>query len=435
MDMSWGLLGPAVIANERRVRTLGLGAVVRRFNERTVPGIGGVWYGKQLLIAALGIQVATQARDAGIRVSNVECANAIEALACWLALKRQHHAPEARLRGSTKLPTDHHMDFKSVRRKSFYVSQPMRVGTTLALPSLGLVRADSQRFNAYELTREGEAVLNAAFSDYRPFNNELVAHLLAWVKGRDAGLTSSMLADALSPCTPMAARAGEALRARLICGAATEDVEDTQRRRAALAWVELARLEPTAWRWEACPAQITPQHWTDMQTGAKLFATRDAALRVLNALETQVSGTSNEVLSLRSTPSIQLAAAISLLRVNAKSFLEMTHVDREAESFCRECVQDSDANLLKCLVERDGRVLRLSGTDVRPGSAFRRNPTPTGQNSGTDDNQGPQPSGSDPLAWPQDISHRIQNLYLLNLDLNGELEDWLHHGETQGAAA
>jgi len=49
--ISWGLLGPETLAGERRTRTLGLGATVRSFNDLAVPGLGGVWFGKELLLA------------------------------------------------------------------------------------------------------------------------------------------------------------------------------------------------------------------------------------------------------------------------------------------------------------------------------------------------------------------------------------------------
>ena len=87
IEGAWGLLGPEFLPNARRTRTLGLGASVRRFNDLAVPGLGGVWYGKQLLLATLGVAVAEAARSQGVKVQNIEVANAIEALACWLALK------------------------------------------------------------------------------------------------------------------------------------------------------------------------------------------------------------------------------------------------------------------------------------------------------------------------------------------------------------
>lgn len=57
-DAIWGLLGPEFLPNARRTRTLGLGVSVRLFNDLAVPGLGGVWYGKQLLLTTLGVAVA-----------------------------------------------------------------------------------------------------------------------------------------------------------------------------------------------------------------------------------------------------------------------------------------------------------------------------------------------------------------------------------------
>lgn len=59
-------------------------SAVRDLHERAVPGLGGVRFGKQLFLAALGVAVAERARECRVQVSNIEVANAIEALACWL---------------------------------------------------------------------------------------------------------------------------------------------------------------------------------------------------------------------------------------------------------------------------------------------------------------------------------------------------------------
>jgi len=65
--ISWGLLGPETLASERRTRTLGLGATVRAFNDLAVPGLGGVWFGKELLLATLGVAIAERIRNSGTR--------------------------------------------------------------------------------------------------------------------------------------------------------------------------------------------------------------------------------------------------------------------------------------------------------------------------------------------------------------------------------
>ena len=148
LNSSWGLLGPEFLPNARRTRTLGLGASVRRFNDLAVPGLGGVWYGKQLLLATLGVAVAENARSRGAKVQNIEMANSIEALACWLAFKSNGWNSDARLRGNTKFQGKDDFSFRRVRQRNFYVTQPMRMTTVQALPALGFVESDGARFNA-----------------------------------------------------------------------------------------------------------------------------------------------------------------------------------------------------------------------------------------------------------------------------------------------
>ncbi len=77
--------------------------------------------------------------------------------------------------------------------------------------------------------------------------------------------------------------------------------------------------------------------------------------------------------------------------------------------------------VLQRLLLRDGRVLRAVGSEVRPGPAFRRQAPPEGGEEvdvlAADVEGGAPPSGG---SWPPDVSYRVHNLYLLNMDLNGE---------------
>ena len=162
IEGAWGLLGPEFLPNTRRNRTLGLGASVRRFNDLAVPGLGGVWYGKQLLLATLGVAVAEAARSQGVKVQNIEVANAIEALACWLAFKSNGSSSDSRLRGNTKLQGKDNFSFRRVRQRNFYVTQPMRMATVQALPALGFVESDSARFNAFCCAEGGSNFIEQA---------------------------------------------------------------------------------------------------------------------------------------------------------------------------------------------------------------------------------------------------------------------------------
>ena len=90
-------------------------------------------------------------------------------------------------------------------------------------------------------------------------------------------------------------------------------------------------------------------------------------------------------------------------------------------SFALSAAQSSPGAVIDALVQRDGRVLRLSDGYVRPGAAFRRSRAST------------RPTNSWRVCQPNLMSAlwgvgrrtcrpALRNLYLLNLDLHGELE-------------
>ncbi len=93
--------------------------------------------------------------------------------------------------------------------------------------------------------------------------------------------------------------------------------------------------------------------------------------------------------------------------------------------FCGECTEQVDARLLERLLLREGHVLRQRGRDIVPGVAFRGDPA-----SPSDDARSPEEDGAEAevgqlIPVPEGISHRVRNLFLLNLDLQGELGKWL----------
>jgi len=119
--IAWGLLGPGMLSTARRTRTLGLGTTVRAFNDQAVPGLGGVWFGKQLLLATLGVAVAERARNSGKSAQNIQVTNAVEALACWLGLDSKRWERDPRVRGALKFAgsKDVSLSFATVSKRSF----------------------------------------------------------------------------------------------------------------------------------------------------------------------------------------------------------------------------------------------------------------------------------------------------------------------------
>lgn len=234
---------------------------MRLFNELAVPGIGGVWFGKQLLLATLGIRIAEQAQLHGKEVGKIEAANAVEALACWLAFDAGKWERDPRLRGSTKMQGKVDLSFQAVRQRSFYVTQPMRMRTVQALPDLGFVATDSSRFSAFACSQAGKDFVDAACDGFSPFNRSVIDHLVRWVVFKEVRVKS--LHDALSPVTSLPQRARDLLMERLLQGGDRESSEHKQRRRDALAWVESQRKTGIGHTsWSSAPPEISSDaHW------------------------------------------------------------------------------------------------------------------------------------------------------------------------------
>lgn len=420
--MTWGLLGPEKIEGTRRARTLGVAAAVREFNDLAVPGLGGVWFGKQLVLATLGVLLAEQA--VGKRISNITMANAVEALACGLSLRKVKDGgqlQDARLRGTTKLRRKTDFSFKTVRRTGFYVTQPMRMATVQTLPALGLVTSEASRFNAFSCTEQGEALIDAALG------KKLVNTLNQWVSGTDRDYGND-LRNALSPLVPMPDAAKELILAQLRQGSPHEDASSKARRRAALDWVESLREGDTTYPdWDVKPPKLDPVHWNDLQAGALFFSTRDTAISLLDAVETHIARQTVQTLCLAEPVPQHLANQIDQLRERARAYLALGHAQKEAKIFCSDCLDGDNARVLFKLVERDCRVLQARTRYVVPGPAFKAQSelVPTTDADIQPDTSVPREASDETRRWPEGISVRVNNLFMLNADLHDDMSRWM----------
>jgi hypothetical protein len=417
MNFVWGLLGPETLSSARRTRTLGLASVVRYFNDRAVPGLGGVWYGKQVMLALLGVVVAERAKQQNpkFNASNIQVANAIEALACWSAFKN-NSASDPRLRGREKLSGKQAKDFvfTSARKPGFYLTQPMRMQTVQPLPALGFVTATGERFNSFTPTQEGLKFVEAACEGYRPYNRDVVSHLMKWVLGQDNGVNTDELSNALSPLEAMPDEARRLLRERLKQG-------NTERHNA-LAWIEALKggQAKTASGELQRPTQIGETHWRDIQAGALFLPLHDLAVATLDAVEDGMG----QDCSLENGAE-KAKAQLQALKDASQKFLDFKYTGRQdALDFCGQCVAEP-VNALCALVQRDETVLRWDGEKIRRGPAFQGNAVRE-----ADPTQ--EPAGDTPV--PPGLSYRFRNLYRLNLDLNDELGAWLNPDNNEGAA-
>lgn len=436
MQMSWGLLGPEMLTAERRTRTLNLGASVRAFNELAVPGLGGLWFAKQLFLATLGVRAAEHARAARLKVTNIEAGNAIEAIACWSGFRRNGHAQDARLRGFRKLNGQQDLTFARVRKPGFYVSQPMRMSIVQALPSLGFVDGGASRFNAFQCTSAGDALIDAQASPHEPcyYSQGVLDYLVHWMSRGERLTDKVALADALSPLEPMSRDALALVAQQLRIGGGDTDARQA-RRRAALAWVNTVRegsQENRMSGWDRRPGAIDDAHWNDLRAGARLFRARDEALAVLDTLESAIAAngsTARFVLGERIPEPV--AERLDMLAAAAQAFLDEGHADIGANQFCRECTDPDHTKRLETLVMRDERVLRLKHGEVVPGPAFRAGATADVEPAESEE---AAPTMRAEIVWPAGISYRIRNLFLLNADLHGQLDQWLEPRNPEAGA-
>jgi hypothetical protein len=432
MTLSWGLLGPGALEVERRVRTLGVAASVRHFNELAVPGLGGVWFGKQVMLATLGVRVAQGARAQRRQFTNIETANAIEALACWLGFRGNDWQAVPRLRGVNKMRgvKEDALTFRRMREQKFYVTQPMRMSTVEALPALGLVDAPGARFNTFACTEAGEAFIAAACAHARPKNRTVTDHLIDWtLDARHVGSLDT-LASALMPTAQLPERARALLTERIVSRGHNETTDMQQRRREALDWVESIRLVPSAIiQWSQRPNEIRNEaHWNDLRAGALFTLARDAALHVLDALEAQLGQNEKngkgDLLSLHDALPNSIRTKLDALRAAAQRFRDEKRNEAEANRFCDDCLLSGEEHVVRKLVERDGRVLRLRGDSIVPGSAYQgREQRDVGSVHTEVDAEAVAPDTS--ITWPVGLSFRVRNLFLLNADLRGDLDRWL----------
>lgn len=430
--MQWGLLGPEQLAGSRRTRTLGLGAAVRKFNQLAVPGLGGVWFAKQIFLATLGVRIADRLRPISANVKAIEIANAVEALACWCAFRSNGWTSDSRLRGSQKLAGTDDLTFSRLRQSRFYVTQPMRMATVEALVELGFVEPGSQRFNGFRCTQAGMDLIEVATAGHRPYNATVEDYLLGRAKDGGAIKDTDQLRDALSPLIVLPADARALVHDKLCEG--TGQNPKAARRKNALGWVHALDVQNPA-GWEAKPSVIDADHWDDLRLGAWFFTARDAAIDVLSVIEAQMAPLTAPKLTADTAYKLSFVQTrLGSLREVAQRFLEEDKDPTEgrmATAFCRECTEGDSAATIRNLVNRDDRVLRLVGDDILPGAAFSRQPQ---AETPDEEGEGPGVDNAGRVPVPANISGRIRNLYLLDLDLEGRLAEFLNPSAAEEAA-
>ena len=406
---TWGTLRTGDVLSTRRVRTFGMASAVRHFNERAVPGMGGLWFGRQLILAALGIFVAEAARSP--RLSNIQVANALEAAGCWLTFTSEGWTadPVGRLQGiqtmRDKVEKGKALDFATASRRGFYVSQPMRRNAVQPLSALGYVEKGSQRFNAYRLSLAGVDLVEAATEGFRPQHKSVVSFLGEWVHG-NRGLRQTPQLKCLFPAEPLPAD----VRHHLLTRITNADTAEGARRAAVVDWLG-SSARPRI-RWGQKSRNFDQDHWCDLHRGANLQILLAACDRALAHIEAQLGNQKSQTWPVSGAR--RLRTELDEVRAAAAEFLTLANsgIPTEAIEFAHMMSTATDVALLRELLRRDGRILQLRGDAATPGAAFApwQVDAPTSQ---------ARREGISFIDVPPGVSDRIWRMALLDRDLTG----------------
>jgi hypothetical protein len=147
-------------------------------------------------------------------------------------------------------------------------------------------------------------------------------------------------------------------------------------------------------------------------------------------LEIEISKLTDQRIDLNKRPSSATEKKLADLRLSAQHFRDIKHdptPSRLANAFSTECCIVSDADLLRALITRDGKVLQLRGNYILPGTAFRSRQTIEAGDVLPDDARDDEEGGAEQtvtqtITLPAGISRRINNLFLCNKDMKEALD-------------
>ena len=385
--MLWGTFAPDTVVSQRRLQTLGLSTAIRHYNERSVPGLGGLWFGMPIAWALLGILLAEEKKKRPL-----ESANAIEAAVMVQAIQMGRK----RSRGARNLAGISDPSFDELCKRGSYVTQPFRMSTVEPLLRLGFVEGAGQRFNLYRLAPEAGRFLG--------FFETEIKYLTRWANGEALHALPNLLPD-----EPLPAQAAKLLKRQLRDYGRPGDI----RRRCALLDLAKGELQVSPLKRPSRPAGLEADHWHDLRSGVALFGLREGALAVLSCIERRLGFDRSGMLTI--DQSIEEAKP-ELAKLSAAAKAMLAEYDScpgfLAHALARECLMPDQERIAK-LVGRDGVVVRLiSSNRVALGPAGGEQQSPSNEN---DHDVSPEASNLMPEL------PRVANLYWLADDIkNGE---------------
>lgn len=193
MTSIWGSVEPAESSQSRLRLDFGLRPAILALNEWAVPGLGGAYFVRQLTWSCLGIMLAGELERPTMAAPIAE---AIEALASWIALGQGGYEKSDQVQGKRKLRNLSSISFDAVSRGGAYVTVPFRRAATAALPGLGFCNTVESRFNNLALSSAGLDLANTVLAD-----DTVAKRLRTWISAAATPIssTSKALKQAILP--------------------------------------------------------------------------------------------------------------------------------------------------------------------------------------------------------------------------------------------
>jgi hypothetical protein len=391
--MIWGILAPDAVVSQRRQQNLGLAAAVRHFNDRSVPGLGGMWFPMPILWSVVAVSIAEE-----LGVPALPVGNAVEAL---MMRQAKEGSADRRVRGARKLQGVEDWTFRNLTRRGTYVVQPIRMAMVQPLVSLGFVQGS--RYGTFRINAAGQRMLDL------PVVKEWRRLLGAWSRGENPrGLND--VTSSLAPTSALPPEVRKLILARLVGGG---DAASLRRRNLAT-----IGAGPSAAQIEANErlSGIDVDHWADLRAGVAFMDLRDSALLVLDRLEQrllQLRDANEPVLLSTDTASRVAADQLAALYEHARLRGDRINAGAETTSqrFLSEITSLTAPQLVQRLAERDNSVLRMRGDalSLGPAAGLVRN-----SDTFRDENKPPQDESFAPQLF------RLYNLHCVTTELSGK---------------
>ena len=355
------------------------------FRELVVPGVGRIWFVRQLSwpLAALALHEELANNGSNALTPTAIC-HGIEALACKLqySANPDQATRSRRILGSRAFGRDEKMKvwtFQKLHQRENYVQNTHRQAATRAMNvdrGLGLVRGS--RFDLLELEPVGRDLANAFLDQHvGKGGTTLRKWLVGWLRGEsELPASRSSFLRALSPEHPTQAER-DSVRARLL-GADTQKTRETKERRQRLAQAvgraaEMRDIEAdvVVRLREAGHSEQANQVVAARAFGVVLDRARDAVASLTRKVEPARGG----VKLTKLTTDRDISRVFEYLRAAAENYVNRANMagvnEPTSRAFAEAVAAADDGEAIRLMVHRSGEVLAFVDGSVIRGTLFR----------------------------------------------------------------